>query len=676
MKKSIVIIAMAVFMASAISARELTAEQAWNRVAGARQTAQKMPSVTSVTPKLVKTVNTDTGQPAYYIFNTGGCTVFASADDIAVPVLGYTESPLTDMNQIPPAMAYMLDTYVRQIEWAESQGVQTNYTSTRANDWQPIEPLVATKWDQGSPYNDLCPLKNGKPTYTGCVATAMAQAMGYYQYPSVGHGTVSYEWNQQTLSTNLSESPIRWADILPTYTKAEPGTEDQRYAIASFMRDCGYALHMEYGGDEDNGSNAQTYNIPHVLIENYDYDKGVRHERHVFYSQSDWEQLIYDELAASRPIVYSGQGDNGGHAFICDGYQGKGLFHINWGWNGNSDGYFALTALDPYTLGAGGGAGGFNFDQQAVLGIQPPKPQSVANTPYIGSETAIYGTSEGFILKIYAHADGMLPGAFRNLGSEAAKFTYGVKLEEINGNTSLYLTDEYIVDKSYGPYAGFGTIEVSVPEQIAPGEYKAYPVYKCNGGEWKNVRLPYDTREYIRISVKLNYIEVHPEDGISELAVLACNVPTILYLEKDYSFDLVLRNTSKFSQSYAYSAWLYSSEEDILSLADFGSIAGTVEPGMTETVSIKGVFDDSVLSYAISPGDYILRISSEDNIWSRNFNVKVSDNQSGIEEINTDVSLQGSGFYDLSGRQVNTTGLTPGVYIRVSGNTREKILIK
>lgn len=675
MKKFIAIFAMTVLTASALSARELSAEQAWGRISGTRCSALKVRGATKAAPKLVKTVYLDDGQPGYYIFNTGDCTVFASADDIAAPVLGYTDSEVADMNQIPPAMTFMLNMYAREIERAKSRGTVTAYSSTRANEWQPIEPLVTTKWDQGSPYNDLCPKKNGKPTYTGCVATAMAQAMGYYKYPTVGHGIVSYEWNQQTLSTNLSESPIRWVDILPTYTNAEPGTVDQRYAIASFMRDCGYALHMVYGGDEDNGSNAQTYNIPHVLIENYDYDKGVRHERHVFYSQSDWEALIYDELAASRPIVYSGQGENGGHAFICDGYQGDGLFHINWGWSGNSDGYFLLTALDPYSLGAGGGSGGFNSDQQAVLGIQPQKPGSVALTPYIGSETAIYGSSEGRVLKIHVQSDGMLPGAFRNLGNETARFTYGVKLIEDNDDTSVYLTDENIVDKSYDIYKGFSLIEVIVPEQIAPGEYKAYPVYKCNGGEWKDVRLPYDTREYIRISVKSDYIEVSPEDGISELAVLACRIPTTLYFDEDYCFDIVVRNTSKSSKSYYYSAWLKGSVDDELSLADLGSIEGIIEPGMTETVSLKGVFDDSVLSYPITPGEYVLHIAFSDDRF-REFNIKVSDIPSGIEGIDSDRSLEQSRFYDLYGRLVNDNRLTPGIYIKVSGNIREKILIK
>lgn len=136
-----------------------------------------------------------------------------------------------------------------------------------------------------------------------------------------------------------------------------------------------------------------------------------------------------------------------------------------------------------------------------------------------------------------------------------------------------------------------------------------------------------------------------------------------------------MRNTSDSDKSYYYSAWLKGSVDDELSLADLGWVEGIIEPGMTETVSIQGVFDDSVLSYPITPGEYVLHIALEDNRF-REFNIKVSDIPSGIEGIDSYHSLEQSRFYDLSGRQVNTTGLTPDVYIKVSSNARENILIK
>lgn len=671
MRKFIVIIAMAVLSASALSARELTAEQAWNRVAGARHTAQKMRSVTSVTPRLVKTVNTDTNQLAYYIFNTGDCTVFASANDIAAPVLGYTESELTDMNQIPPAMVYLLNTYVRQIEWARAEGIQTAYEKSRSNGRPEIEPLVTTKWNQDSPYNDLCPLKNGDITYTGCVATAMAQAMGYYRYPAVGHGVVSYTWNKQTLSVDLSESPIHWDDILPTYTETEPGSASQRVAIASLMRDCGYALHMTYGTAADGGSMALTYDIPGILADNYDYDKGVRNERHAFYSQTDWEQMIYDELAASRPVVYAGRGDGGGHAFICDGYQGDGLFHINWGWGGKSDGYFALTALDPGALGAGGGTGGFNQWQQAVVGIQRPRAGSLAPVPYIGSITNIYGDAVDYRLRIQTADDMTISGAFRNLGRMEAAFTFGVKLVSDEDGETIYLTDNRQIDQTYAQDKGPAYIEVTVPSHYR-GDYKAYPVYKLDGGDWQDVRLPYGGRQYIRLSVTPSRVEIYPEDSSGILTLVSCSFPSAFVIDQEYSVDLVIHNLTDEPQPYSCNAQIMEDANSTFQLADLGDADGVLEPQATAAVSIKGK-----LEYVreLTPGEYILQING---LTKKAFNypVTVTDISSGISNVTTDVDHSDIQIYDLSGRLVNTKDPAPGVYIKVIGNAREKILIK
>lgn len=242
-------------------------------------------------------------------------------------------------------------------------------------------PLVKTTWNQGAPYNDLCPQKNGQITYTGCVATSTAQVMNYHQWPPQGTGTVSYDWNGQTLSMDFGATTFAWNDMLDSYPTATTGTDAQRQAVATLMKACGYALHMTYGLSEDGGSGAYSSDIANVLINNFSYDVTARYVQREFYSPEEWEQMIYDNLADIGPAIYGGHGSLGGHSFICDGYDTDGLFHINWG--GTSDGYFRLSALDPPSLGAGGGAGGFNSQQNATLGIRKPQPGSVRPLPYI-----------------------------------------------------------------------------------------------------------------------------------------------------------------------------------------------------------------------------------------------------------------------------------------------------
>lgn len=676
MKRFIAISAMALFTVGAVSAHALTAEQAWSRVAGTRNLAQKVRGISNDVPKLVNTVNLADGKPAYYTFNTGDRTVFVSADNVAAPVLGYTEAEVADLNQIPPAMAYMLDTYAREIEWARAQGLQSDYTRSGVNDREAVPPLVTTRWNQDSPYNDLCPYKKGIRTYTGCVATAMTQAMGYYRYPVIGHGTAEYSWENQTLSVDLSESPIRWNDILPTYTESEPGTESQRSAIAALMRDCGYALHMKYGLAEDNGSDAYVYNIPHVLVNNYDYDKGVRCEHHIFYSQTEWERMMYDELSASRPIVYAGRGEGGGHAFICDGYQGNGLFHINWGWNGKSDGYFALSALDPYTLGAGGGSGGFNKDQQAVIGIQLPQPESVAPVPYVGITTDISASAIDYRLKIRADDDGSLSGTFHNLGREEAAFTFGVKLVRDGDGGTIFLTDNKRIDLLCDIDKGPAFIEVNVPSDLQ-GDYKAYPVYKYGDGDWEDVRLPYNGKQYIRLSVTPSLVDINPDDRSGDLTVISCNVPSTLVLNQDYSIELVIRNLTDSPQSYSCYAVITDEDVPHYPFADLGEVNGTIEPRATSTVSLKGKLDDSVITTKLPAGEYILLIScTRCENWNPEIPVTISAASGVIVNEMVDTILHEPLLYNLSGHRVSPDNLVPGVYVKVTGATKEKVLIK
>lgn len=676
MNRIITFAAIAALSATMLNARELTPSEAWNRATSSREATLKVRGASTTTQRLVKTVNTADNQPAYYVFNTGDRTVFTSADDVAAPVLGYTEGQIEDMTQIPPALSYMLETYVRQIEWAKAKGIQTSYTSTRSGDRAPVEPLVQTKWDQGSPYNDLCPMKNNERTYTGCVVTATVQAMGYYRYPTIGQGNVSYEWNGQTLSTNLSESPIRWDDILLTYTKDNPGTESQRSAIASLMRDAGYASHIEYGLDADGGTLGNLYTIPSVLVDNYNYDLGVRHENHVYYSQTDWENLIYDELAASRPVVYSGQGSHGGHAFICDGYNHDGLFHINWGWSGHSDGYFALTALDPYTLGAGGGEGGFNFYQGAVVGIQLPQQGSVAPDPFIGTETAIYADGDDRTVNIHPEMDDMIAGAYRNHGREKAVFTLGVRLVSESDGTETYIADKNITNVEFECENGRAVISVEIPKDIPEGRYKAYPAYKYNG-VWKDVRFPYGAPDYIGLTITGSSVDIDPESGRPEVKIASVSTPSTMVVNMPYSIEIIMLNTTPTEAGYYFAVYITDSTEDMLNipLVELGEADGKIEAHSRKTIPIQGVLEQSMLDKDLEiPGDYFICINDEATT-AKYFPVKITDSSSGIEGVASDTEGAANIIYDLSGRRVNTNNLVPGVYIKVSGATREKILI-
>ena len=388
--KRIFLFAVALFsMASAAIASPVTPEQALARLGGDRA-AMRAPGKNGVTPALVMTATTEAGAPAVYVFNRpdDGGYMLLSADDEAYPLLGYADDGAFDPANIPPAMQWLIDEYARQIRYAVENPVaapglsaaSAALAASRAGR-RAIEPMIKTDWDQIAPYNNMCPQDGLTRTYTGCVATAMAQVMNYWKYPERGQGTITYTSTtiQKRLSLDLSLRAFDWDNMLPTYYPGQYN-EKQADAVAYLMKACGFSVKMDYGTDS---SGALAMLIRHGLVKYFNYDGNAVYDLRLFHSATEWEQMIYDNLKDVGPILYGGASTiGGGHSFICDGYDGEGYFHFNWGWTGMSNGYFSLDALNPDSLGSGGGnGGGYNFTQDAVFGIQPPTGKPVEPQP-------------------------------------------------------------------------------------------------------------------------------------------------------------------------------------------------------------------------------------------------------------------------------------------------------
>lgn len=361
-------------------AAPLTPDEALSRIGGS---GFKAPGMNQA--RLLHTVRTETGSPAVYVFDRGEGSgyMILGADDTAYPVLGYADSGSLDVESLPPALSWWLGEYARQIQYASEHGVTAPLSSRLrvAEDRDAIEPMIKTHWDQGTPYNNQCPQEGTKRTYTGCVATSMAQVMNYWKYPERGTGSISYDAAtiQKRLSMDFSKQPFDWANMADSYNPGQY-TVEQANAVSYLMKACGYSVKMDYGADS---SGALAMLIRNALVKYFKYDGNALYTLRMYYSASDWEKLIYDNLKNVGPILYGGDSMlGGGHSFVCDGYDGNGYFHFNWGWAGMSNGYYTLNALNPQALGAGGGTGGgYNFTQDAVLGIQPPTGDPVVNTP-------------------------------------------------------------------------------------------------------------------------------------------------------------------------------------------------------------------------------------------------------------------------------------------------------
>lgn len=178
---------------------------------------------------------------------------------------------------------------------------------------------------------------------------------------------MAYQSNQyrMNLEVDLSGSHYQWDLMQPVY--GEWDTQESRDAVALLMRDCGYAIDMDYGATS--GAEPDTWPVP--LMTYFGYDRALTNRRRENYSLAEWNHIIHTELQAGRPVFASGFASSGGHAFVIDGIDGIGLFHINWGWSSVSNGYFRTSALTPAIQGTGGADGGFNSHQTIITGIQP-----------------------------------------------------------------------------------------------------------------------------------------------------------------------------------------------------------------------------------------------------------------------------------------------------------------
>lgn len=326
-------------------------------------------------PRRAKSTTAET--ELYYVFNRGEQQgyVIVSGDDRTPAVLGYTDSGEFDYEQLPVNMRSWLERREMQLEALSS--LPESEAPRKASKHDAVAPMVTTHWNQGAPYNDECPMyfTLGR-SITGCVATAMAQVLYFQRDKSVrevqadipGYSTwTAHETYGHLQVAGIEEgSPIDWDNMLESY--GSNATAKQKLAVAQLMHYCGVAVHMDY---TNTSSGAQSSEVSGAFQNYFGYGSATRYVRASDYTNDQWDNLLYNELAEGRPLYLSGANSSAGHAFVCDGYDGNGCFHINWGWGGQSDGYFLLTSLNPSSQGLGGSGDGYSDYEEAVIGCEP-----------------------------------------------------------------------------------------------------------------------------------------------------------------------------------------------------------------------------------------------------------------------------------------------------------------
>lgn len=393
-----------------------------------------------------------------YVFNVGSDAGFiiVSNDDCAVPILGYSDSGSFDANNIPDNMRAWLQGYADEIAWAKANHVKTaanapalapQYTGTAVK--SPIAPLVQTKWNQNEPYNNLCPKYNSKKSYTGCVATAMAQCMYFTEMRAGSTTTYTTEqilgYNTETRGLEVdavaANTPIYWSKMRNTYTASD--TDEGAAAVAELMLYCGTSVQMDYYVDNQGSSGAQTHSVATALKSYFGYNTTTTYVQRSFYTYANWIELMYNELKLHRVICYGGQSSGGGHEFVIDGYQSEDFFHVNWGWGGNSDNYFKLSALDSDEQGIGGSSStdGYHYGQDAVIGIQKSTEDlgAIANVPVNTVNLALNSVS--FSENPTQYQEVTVTIDLRNNSDDVYDGDIGIRIQYKNGSDWVYVAD-------------------------------------------------------------------------------------------------------------------------------------------------------------------------------------------------------------------------------------------
>ena len=344
MKKLTLLLLVSFFFGLSMQAGEITEAQALQKA----QKLMKGKQLTQVQNRSMARGASAT-TPAYYVFNAeknGGFVVIAG-NDLMPEVLGYAERGSFDLSQAPDNVKWLFDYYAEVARSLEKQPADRR-AATRGDSKANLIPLLTTQWDQSGIYQQHCPEVNGVKTLTGCVATAMAQVVNYLQWPL----------NNVREVAGYTTDPDINLELLPARKFNWFGMNNDD--IAWLMRYCGQAVSMKYGVSE---SSAASGSIPGALISLFNFSKSADVLGREEFSDEEWEQLLYDEIKAGRPVIYSGFSGEAGHSFVLHGYK-DGKFYVNWGWGGKMDGYFELTSLKPGDID-------FKEKQNAVVGLQP-----------------------------------------------------------------------------------------------------------------------------------------------------------------------------------------------------------------------------------------------------------------------------------------------------------------
>jgi len=519
-------------------------------------------------------------EPLLYVFqndeNKG--FVIVSGDDIFRPVIGYSENGTYDSLNMPPNFAWYLENIQEEMAYALDNGLWQ--TEQVAQEWVALaegvsyttgDYLLTTEWAQQEPYYNQTPKIGTQQTLTGCVATAIAQIMKYHEYPSSTLTGIIPQYTTKNLSipaTNLAGITFDWDNMINKYNSSS--TTAQKSAVANLMSIVGKSVKMDYGTD---GSSAQTSEaVAPALKDYFGYDNNIKYVDKNTYS-GDWIAMLKEQINSKLPVLYRGQGDGGGHAFVLDGYNTVNMFHFNWGWGGSFNGFFILTNLN---------AGSYNFtsSQGAVINIKPKIAYTITFNANGGTVTPTSGTTRDngkltSVLPIPSR-DGY---TFKGWFTAATGGTQVTTNTVFNANTTIYAqwTAAYTVSVYFNANGGSGT---------------APTIYVANNSPISTAQKP-STSEFTRNG--------YVNDGKWYTRTTTIYPDTSIFAEKFNSGWGGWRAGSGTAQTNKWTRIKGSNDLDwYLGISN----NGTANQYTTTTVSVSHIYND--ITFPVSSSDFYL----------------------------------------------------------------------
>lgn len=642
-----------------------------------RETLQAKSRVrtTSATPVL------SYSSPRLYAYDVDGRFVLASGDQQMPPILGYS-----DGGSFSKAMeSDCFRSMIRHI----SADYNPNFRIYKpSNVAEYVEPLCNDTWHQHAPYKNMTPVIDSTHCVVGCVATSMSELMYYYKYPIRGTGSYSYNDSTgcgQILSADFSSHVYDWDHMLADYgyNGSVKYTEEEANAVALLASDCGISVDMKY---TSGSSGAKVIRQPVALVNYFGYDEGMQMYFRNFFTQCEWDSIMFNELNEGRPMLVGGWNPVRAHSYLCDGYDSNGYFHLRFG-NPEEDanGYYYFTwstPLQPEWYDINQAERGFNLLQSLLVGVKPktnsgPSPQhyiycfshidalSDVNEPQRGGAT--------FDIGVYC---------LGNVGWNEHYGQVGIALKNQDDSKStpaastrlLYTYDHHFPLEEFEDTTFTDTLHLQLPQSLSAGKYKVVPVYEENG-QFIEARTMVGTPNYLSLEVSSNGIQLYsPEESRSSLRVISVDFPQDLYRMDMPTYSYTLTNDGAEFSGRVFLGLYQEDNPDLVYMC--GEVGVSIGEGEVQTYKFQRTRFNTVPA-----GDgYHIRMYADIDLFTDSMVVIYDNPDFTINAINgyiptnidspSAVSSGSSRYYDLRGVRHSTPLSLPknSIYIEIDDN--------